>query len=140
MFGLHKILLTFWVFYVAHILNARMVYKERLSMREQLIMLEIGSDRIDTASSFVDYVSEEYGFSKSSIWYNLNQLKERGMVEFANREEIGKPLSLTRIGKGQLGGLETSRRDLLAHFSRALMQRVGPYGGLGNGYAGGVYR
>lgn len=122
---------------MAHILNARMVYKERLSMREQLIMLEIGSDRIDTASSFVDYVSEEYGFSKSSIWYNLNQLKERGIVEFATKEEIGKPLSLTKSGMSQLGGLENSRRDLLAHFSRVLMQRVGPYGGLGNGYAEG---
>jgi DNA-binding PadR family transcriptional regulator len=109
-------------------------------MREQLIMLEIGSDRIDTASSFVDYVNEEYGFSKSSVWYNLNQLKEHGLAEFANKEEIGKPLCLTRIGKSQLGSLEPSRRDLLAHFSGVLMQRVGPYGGLGNGYAEGVYR
>jgi hypothetical protein len=135
MFGLHKILLNFQVFYVAHILDTRLVDKQRLGMREQLLMLEIGYDSMDSASSFVDYVSEEYGFSKSSVWYNLKRLKDFGLVEFANREEIGKPLSLTKVGLGQLDGFEKSRRELVEHFNRALVQRVGPIGGIGTSYA-----
>jgi DNA-binding PadR family transcriptional regulator len=97
-------------------------------------MLEIGFDSMDSASGFVDYVSEEYGFSKSSVWYNLKRLKDFGLVEFANREEIGKPLCLTREGRGQLGAFEKSKRELVEHFNRALVQRVGPIGGLGTSY------
>ena len=142
MFGLHKILLNFRVFYVAHVLETRLVDKQRLGMREQLLMLEIGFDSMDSASSFVDYVSEEYGFSKSSVWYNLKRLKDFGFVEFANREEIGKPLCLTRVGRGQLGSFEKSRRELLAHFSRALEQGIGPIRRMSVGpvYAERVYR
>jgi DNA-binding PadR family transcriptional regulator len=103
-------------------------------------MLEIGTDRIDTASSFVNYISEEYGFSKSSIWYNLNRLREMGLVEFANKEEIGKPLNLTKAGRDQLGGFERSRSELVSYFNRVLMQKVSPFGGVGSGYVGGVYR
>ena len=103
-------------------------------------MLEIGYDSIDTASSFVDYVSEEYGFSKSSVWYNLKRLKDFGLVEFANREEIGKPLCLTRVGRSQLGSFEKLRRELLTRFSTRLVQRIEPFGGVGAGYAGRVYR
>lgn len=128
------------MFYVAHILDTRLVDKQRLGMREQLLMLEIGCDSMDSASSFVDYVNEEYGFSKSSVWYNLKRLKDFGLVEFANREEIGKPLCLTRVGRIQLGCFEKSKRELITHFSRALVQRIGPFGGMGVGYAERVYR
>ncbi len=91
--------------------------KNRLSRREQLLVLEIGKDRIDTASSFVDYINGAYGFSKSSAWYCLNKLKEQGLVEFANREELGKPLLLTKEGALELYSIEKSKGELLNYFS-----------------------
>ena len=124
---------------MAHI-DIRFIDKQKLSRREQLLMLEIGADRIDTASSFVNYVNEEYGFSKSSVWYNLNRLKEQGLVEFANKDEIGKPLNLTRVGRDQLHDFEKSRGELETYFSRALVQRVSMLGSIERGYVGGVYR
>ncbi len=105
---------------------SRFVDKEtKLSRREQLIMLEIGKDRIDTASSFVDYMEENYGFSKSSIWYCLNRLKEHVLVEFAHRNEQGKPLCLTKTGITILGKLEPSRNELVTQFSSTFLNRMG---------------
>lgn len=81
------------------------IEKVRLTKREQLIVLEIGDDMIDSASAFVGYLSDAYGFSKSSVWYNLNRLKEKGVVDFASKEEQGKPLGLTEFGSHQLRSL-----------------------------------
>jgi DNA-binding PadR family transcriptional regulator len=80
----------------------------KLSRREQLILLEIGYDAIDSASAFVGYMSEEYGFSKSSLWYNLKRLKERKLLDFATKDEPGKTLVLTRRGAEQLRTLVSS--------------------------------
>ncbi len=91
--------------------------KCKLNRREQLLILEIGRDRIDTASSFVDYINSSYGFSKSSAWYCLNKLKEQGLVEFANREELGRPLMLTKEGSLELCSIEKSKGELLSYFS-----------------------
>ncbi len=77
----------------------------RLTRREQLVVLEIGGDVIDSASAFVAYMSEIYGFSKSSVWYNLNRLKEKGVVDFATKEELGKSLTLTGAGEKRLTAL-----------------------------------
>ena len=55
----------------------------KFTEREQLVLLEIGSDVIDTASSFVNYISEAYGFSKSSVWYVLKKLKDKDVIDFA---------------------------------------------------------
>ncbi|MGI0100123.1 MAG: hypothetical protein ACREBH_00130 [Candidatus Micrarchaeaceae archaeon] len=96
----------------------RVEYGEtKFSRREQLIMLEIGRDTIDTASSFVDYMNEEYGFSKSSTWYCLNSLKDAGVLGFANRMDMGKPLSLTRQGISELGRLERNKISILSEFN-----------------------
>jgi DNA-binding PadR family transcriptional regulator len=101
------------------------VYKEiKLGRREQLLLLEIDKDHIDTASSFVDYIREGYGFSKSSIWYCLNRLKEFGLIEFATKEEIGKPLKLTRNGLAQLAKLEASRNQVMAQFSNSYLESI----------------
>ncbi len=77
-----------------------------LTRREQLIVLEIGADSIDSASAFVSYLSESYGFSKSSVWYNLNRLKEKGLVDFATKDEPGKALTLTKYGVQEMKGME----------------------------------
>ena len=76
--------------------------KTRLSDRELLVMREIGPDMIDSASKFVDYMSDVFGFSKSSIWYTLNRLKERGLLDFASKSEVGKPLMLTESGRQRM--------------------------------------
>ena len=88
-----------------------------LSRREQLIILEIDCDAIDSASSFVDYISDEYGISKSSVWYNLNSLKENGVIDFADKQHQGKPLMLTKNGTDQLGALARRRSAILEAFS-----------------------
>ncbi len=78
---------------------ARVIAKSvPLTKRERLVMIEIGRDRIDTASAFVSYMSESYGFSKSSVWYNLKRLKDKDVLDFATKEEQGKPLTLTGRG------------------------------------------
>ncbi len=93
-----------------------------LTEREQLVVLEIGRDSIDSASAFVGYISEMYGFSKSSVWYNLNRLKEKGLAEFASREDQGRPLALTRSGMDELEHLEPLRNRLIEAFSQAYLK------------------
>jgi hypothetical protein len=88
-----------------------------LGKREQLLVLEIEHDVIDSASSFVDYISDEYGISKSSVWYNLNCLKEKGVVDFADKQHQGEPLMLTKDGVKQLSGLGSKRSAILEEFS-----------------------
>lgn len=120
--------------YVAQIDSVAQLKILRLSRREQLIMLEIGDDRIDTASSFVDYMHENYGFSKSSVWYCLKGLKEAGMADFANKAEQGKPLELTRNGRSGLAKIEPSRSIILAQFSNSFLETQ-KTGLLGRNYA-----
>ncbi|MGC8478780.1 MAG: hypothetical protein ACP5NE_02540 [Candidatus Micrarchaeia archaeon] len=73
-----------------------------LSERERVVLAEIGKDEIISASSFVDYVSEQYAMPKSTAWYVLRKLKDKGMLDFASKEEVGKPLQLTRKGLREL--------------------------------------
>jgi len=103
----------------------RLEFKElKLSKREQLLLLEIGRDQIDTASSFVDYMHENYGLSKSSVWYCLNRLKEYGVAEFANKAEQGKPLRLTKQGLSQLAKYGHGRNAILEEFSNIFLDRL----------------
>ena len=92
-----------------------------LTEREQLLMLEIGTDSIDSASSFVNYISEMYGFSKSSVWYTLNKLKERGLADFASKEEPGKGLSLTQSGMAEMRGMERQKAAILDKFTNSFL-------------------
>lgn len=107
---------------------SRVYTKEiKLGRREQLIMLEIEKDHIDTASSFVEYMEENYGFSRSSTWYCLNRLREQGLAEFANKEQMGKPLSLTKQGLAELGKLQVNRNELVNSFSNSFLEEGGTY-------------
>ena len=91
--------------------------KIRLIRREQLILAEVGVDRIDSASSFVDYLCESYGFSKSSVWYNLKSLKKKGVLDFATKDEQGKPLALTEEGLAHFAALGNEKNVLMEAFS-----------------------
>ncbi|MGI0141200.1 MAG: hypothetical protein ACREBF_00915 [Candidatus Micrarchaeales archaeon] len=72
--------------------------------KEQVIIAEIGFDEISTATSFVEYIYEKYGFSRSCTWYNLKKLKHKGVLDFAEKREseANKPLYLTKQGVGTL--------------------------------------
>ncbi len=113
----------------------RLDFDIMLSRREQLVMLEIGSDSISSASSFVEYMEESYSISKSSVWYTLKRLKERNLIDFATKDEPGKSLALTQQGRNCLGVVERSKMDILRYFtvrevSEAVgMQRRGYYQG-----------
>ena len=89
----------------------------RLIRREQLILVEIGKDKINSASGFVDYMEEVYGFSKSSTWYNLNRMKEKGFIEFATKDSPGKALYLTNFGLSHLSALNVYKEHLMKDFS-----------------------
>jgi DNA-binding PadR family transcriptional regulator len=94
------------------------------------MLIEIGRDVIDTASSFVNYISEEYGFSKSSVWYVLNKLKAKGVIDFASRDEIGKGMSLTVLGLDHLGRMESSKNTIVDRFSDRFLRRQQQHGGM----------
>lgn len=99
-----------------------------LTDRDLFILSEIGRDRIDSASSFVEYMSETYGFSKSSVWYNLNKLKGRRLLDFATKDSKGKQLSLTKRGLESLSRLPEKSRLVYAYNTvipqlRVMLQR-----------------
>ncbi len=80
--------------------------KIRLSEREQLFILEIGSDVIDSASRFVNYIDEIYGIAKSSSWYCLKKMKELSLLHFDSKvEHMSDGLFLTNRGKDILHSL-----------------------------------
>lgn len=109
-------LLQFFGGYVARIYLIGRTRKQ-LSRRDQLLIVEIGKDRIDSASSFVEYISESYGFSRSSIWYIMNKLKEQKVIEFASRDEPGKPLMLTKDGLREYEAIdEMSKKNIMSSF------------------------
>lgn len=89
-----------------------------------MIISEIGLEDVPTATSFVEYMSQRHGISQSGIWYTLKRLKEKGILDFAERGrgEAGKPLSLTKEGT------ETARR---AFTELARGRSYGPASGQG---------
>jgi len=84
-------------------------YELKLTKREQLLIMEIDTDKIDAASKFVDYINDIYNIPKSSIWYMMKKLKEEGLIEFASRDEIGKPLYLTDAGIKELDKIKQKK-------------------------------
>jgi predicted transcriptional regulator len=96
----------------------------RLTSREELVLVEIGLDKIDTASSFVEYMSESYMFSRSSVWYILKRLKDKGALDFATKDDPGKALELTSLGKAQMRSISSGRNKLIEHFTSAYVINV----------------
>ena len=70
--------------------------------KEFLMLSEVGLDQIPTATSFVAFVSERYALSPSGIWYTLKKLKKDGLLDFMEKGEGYKPLSLTSKGVAML--------------------------------------
>ncbi len=92
-----------------------------ISDKSMLIISELGYTET-TASNFVEYLSGKYGMSKSTIWYNLKKLKRSGMLDFAEKNEEYKLLSLTRKGKEELRQLMLAVRN--SKYSATLMLQI----------------
>jgi len=73
-----------------------------ISEKELILLSEIGLEAIPTATSFVEYIAEKYRLSASGVWYTLKKLKEKRVVDFTERGEEDKPLSLTEFGRGTI--------------------------------------
>ncbi len=89
----------------------------KLSEKELLAIAEMGTDKIDSASSFVSYISEMYGLPKSSMWYNLKRLKKCNLVDFATKDEKGKSLHLTEDGINIYKSIKSRKEELIEKFS-----------------------
>ncbi len=86
-------------------------------MKEELIVLEIDKDKIDSASMFVEYMYQSYNISKSTLWHNLMMLKEKGVIDLASKDTPGKPLMLTQYGLSLLSLIKSKKQDILSQFS-----------------------
>ncbi|MDE1804926.1 MAG: hypothetical protein KGH59_04060 [Candidatus Micrarchaeota archaeon] len=106
--------------------------------KEQVIIAEIGFDHITTATSFVEYLYEKYGFSRSCVWYNLKKLKKKGVLDFAEKceSEAYKPLYLTKEGVSTLRAIlsqSVAQMGVAAKPSGFSPSMNRPYYGLGQG-------
>ncbi len=72
--------------------------RQRFNDKELLILSELGLDQVPSATSFVEFVSEKYSLSASGVWYTLKKLKRKRVVDFMEKGEGYKPLSLTGLG------------------------------------------
>ncbi len=79
------------------ILKSAGIEKE-LTEKEILLLSEIGLDQIPAATNFVQFFSEMYNVSESGIWYTLKKLKRKRVVDFTEKGEAYRPLSLTDRG------------------------------------------
>ena len=70
----------------------------RLSEKKLVLVYEIGLHLIPTATEFVNYVAARHGFSESGVWYMLKSLKRAGVVDFTEKGEEQRPLTLTDTG------------------------------------------
>ena len=70
----------------------------RVTDKELTMLYEIGLDLIPTATEFVENVAYKYQVSQSGVWYTLKKLKNSGFVDFAEKGEGHRPLSLTDNG------------------------------------------
>ena len=70
----------------------------RITDKELTILYEIGLDIVPTATDLVDYISGKYGHSPSGVWYTLKKLKKEKLVDFTEKGEAQRPLTLTQHG------------------------------------------
>lgn len=70
----------------------------KVTDKELTILYEIGLNMIPTATEFVGNISSKYGVSQSGVWYTIKKLKIEGLIDFSEKGETHKPLSLTGAG------------------------------------------
>lgn len=70
----------------------------KVTDKELTLLYEIGLDLIPTATEFVEIIASKYEVSQSGVWYTLKKLKSEGLIDFAERGEVHRPLALTGAG------------------------------------------
>ena len=70
----------------------------RITDKELSILYEIGLNTIPAATYLVDYISDKYNISASGVWYTLKKLKKEKIVDFTEKGEEQRPLTLTQYG------------------------------------------
>ena len=81
--------------------HLRNFVSQRLNKKEKIILKEIAKNNFKfSATKFVSLICENYGFSKTCVWYNLRKLRNSGFLDFGNSS---KKLCLTKLGE-LLGG------------------------------------
>ncbi len=70
----------------------------KVTDKELTILYEIGLEAIPTATELVESVAHKYDASVSGVWYTLKKLKAYGLVDFAEKGQDHRPLSLTEAG------------------------------------------
>ena len=83
-----------------------------LNEKEFVLLSEIGLDQIPAATNFVEFFAENYGVSQSGTWYTLKKLKKERVVDFTEKGEVYKPLSLTKIGLAMLRKQGVQTREI----------------------------
>ncbi len=84
---------------------------KRLNSKELALLYEIGLDQIPAATNFVEFFADSYGLSQSGIWYILKKLKKERVVDFTEKGEAYKPLSLTAEGRTILRNYRSSTQS-----------------------------
>lgn len=70
----------------------------KVTDKEITILYEIGLDIIPTATELVEIIAQKYEVSQSGVWYTLKKLKAEGLIDFAEKGEVHRPLELTDAG------------------------------------------
>ena len=76
-----------------------------LNRKRVEILRAVASNGDKTITSVVDVVSKSSGYPKSTVWVNVNFLKEIGLI----KNTRGKPVRLTQIGMIVLERMEGER-------------------------------
>jgi len=72
---------------------------QRLNKKEKLILKEMCNNNGNHCiTKFVSFISEKYGFSRTSVWYNLRKMKNSGLIVFGSSEEKGIKARITMLG------------------------------------------
>ncbi len=77
--------------------NIRDFASSRLNEKEKIILGEAAKNNTNV-TKLVRHISKNYGFSKTSVCYNLKKLKESRLLDFGDCEKKGVKVSLTFLG------------------------------------------
>jgi Fe2+ or Zn2+ uptake regulation protein len=74
--------------------------KIRLTSKQKSILNDLQSlEEKIPVTQFVLNISQSLECSKTTIWNNLKQLKEIGLINYGNSKNKGSPITLTKGGK-----------------------------------------
>jgi DNA-binding MarR family transcriptional regulator len=73
--------------------------------RIEILRMIAEQDGARTITSTVDHISEELGCPKSTVWINVNMLKELGLIENGR----GNPVRVTKVGEILLRQIEDDK-------------------------------